>query len=132
MRKEYSVSDDLKILIKKGHILKNDSIKQNLELTQSGKLLYTQLRLNKFIYDEIKDKIAKMYQAITRANEDIEILEIQNNSQVINGLLIQTEIETTAENLFSELSSFIQVISAKTYETVYKILTESFYLLWLP
>lgn len=66
-----------------------------------------------------------MHQAITRANEDIEILEIQNNSQVINSLLIKTEIETTAENLFNELSSFIQVISAKTYETVYKNLTES-------
>lgn len=42
-----------------------------------------------------------MYQSITKANEDIEILDMQNNSQFINSLLIQTEIETIDENLFN-------------------------------
>lgn len=31
LRKKYSISDDLEVLIKKGHILKNNSIKQSLE-----------------------------------------------------------------------------------------------------
>ena len=82
LRKKYSLPDSCEILVKQGHITKENETPQIMNLTQRGKLLQAQFRTYKLIYDEIKDEILKTYSIIDRAKEDVEILEIQNIASV--------------------------------------------------
>ena len=95
-----------------------------MNLTQRGKLLQTQFRTYKLIYDEIKNEILKIYSAIDRANEDVEVLKIQNSSYSMNKNLLEIEIESIAETLTSEVSQSIRKITQKTYDKTYETLTE--------
>lgn len=87
-----------------------------VNLTQRGKLLQAQFRTYKLIYDEIKDEILKTYSIIDRAKEDVEILEIQNNSYSMNKDLLEIEIESIAKSMTDELAKSIRKITQKTYE----------------
>lgn len=87
--------------------------------------MYAQISLHELIYNEIKNDITKVHRAIANANQNIEILEMQNNSNVTNSLLLQSEIETIAEELVKKLSNFIKTISEKAYNKTYKNLTET-------
>lgn len=125
LRRKYKLSDDCEILIKQGYVAKDDLTPQKIKLTQRGKLLETQFRIHKLIYDEIENEISKIYDIIERAKEDIEILEIQNGSYEMSENLLQIEVESAIENIFYDLSRSIHKISKKTYQKVYETLIES-------
>ena len=95
-----------------------------MNLTQRERLLQTQFRIYKLIYDEIKDEILKTYSIIDRAKEDVEILEIQNSSYSMNKELLEIEIESIAETMTGEVSRSIRKITQKTYDKTYEILTQ--------
>ncbi len=124
LRKKYGIPDNLEILVKQGHVSKENETLQMMNLTQRGKLLQAQFRTYKLIYDEIKNEILNTYSAIDRAKEDVEILEIQNNSYSMNKDLLEIEIESIADTLTSELSRSIRKIAQKTYEKTFEALTE--------
>ncbi len=117
LRKKYSLPDNCEILVKQGHITKDNDTPQIMNLTQRGRLLQAQFRTYKLIYDEIKNEILKIYSAIDRANEDVEVLKIQNSPYSMNKNLLEIEIESIAEALTSEVSQSIRKITQKTYET---------------
>lgn len=114
--KKYNLPDSCEILVKQGHIARENETLQIMNLTQRGKLLQAQFRTYKLIYDEIKDEILKTYSVIDRAKEDVEILKIQNNSYSINKDLLEIEIESIAESMVDELAKSIRKITQKTYE----------------
>ena len=114
--KKYNLPDSCEILVKQGHIAKENETLQIMNLTQRGKLLQAQFRTYKLIYDEIKDEILKTYNVIDRAKEDVEILKIQNNSYSINKDVLEIEIESIAESMVNELAKSIRKITQKTYE----------------
>lgn len=114
--KKYNLPDSCEILVKQGHIAKENETLQIMNLTQRGKLLQAQFRTYKLIYDEIKDEILKTYSIIDRAKEDVEILKIQNNSYSINKDVLEIEIESIAESMVNELAKSIRKITQKTYE----------------
>lgn len=116
LSKKYNLSDSCEILVKQGHIAKENETLQIMNLTQRGKLLQAQFRTYKLIYDEIKDEILKTYSIIDRAKEDVEILEIQNSSYSMNKNLLEIEIESIAESMTDELAKSIRKITQKTYE----------------
>mgnify|MGYP004549327153 CR=1 FL=1 len=124
LRKKYSLPDNCEILVKQGHITKENETLQMINLTQRGKLLQAQFRTYKLIYDEIKDEILKTYSIIDRAKEDVEILEIQNNSYSINKNLLEIEIESIAKSMVDELAKSIRKITQKTYETTRETLAK--------
>lgn len=124
LRKKYSLPDSCEILVKQGHITKENETLQIMNLTQRGKLLQAQFRTYKLIYDEIKDEILKTYSIIDRAKEDVEILEIQNNSYSINKNLLEIEIESIAKSITDELAKSIRKITQKTYETTRETLAK--------
>ena len=124
LRKKYGIPDNLEILVKQGHVSKENETLQMMNLTQRGKLLQAQFRTYKLIYDEIKNEILNTYSAIDRAKEDVEILEIQNNSYSMNKDLLEIEIESIADTLTSELSRSIRKIAQKTYEKTFEALTQ--------
>ena len=95
-----------------------------MHLTQRERLLQTQFRIYKLIYDEIKDEILKTYSIIDRAKEDVEILEIQNSSYSMNKELLEIEIESIAKSITDELARSIRKITQKTYDKTYEILTQ--------
>lgn len=95
-----------------------------VNLTQRGKLLQEQFRTYKLIYDEIKDEILKTYSIIDRAKQDVEILEIQNNSYSMDKDLLEIEIESIAKSMTDELAKSIRKITQKTYEKTFEALTE--------
>lgn len=86
--KKYNLPDSCEILVKQGHIARENETLQIMNLTQRGKLLQAQFRTYKLIYDEIKNEILKIYSVIDRAKEDVEILEIQNSSYSMNKNLL--------------------------------------------
>ena len=114
--KKYNLPDNCEILVKQGHIARENETLQIMNLTQRGKLLQAQFRTYKLIYDEIKDEILKTYSVIDRAKEDVEILKIQNNSYSINKDVLEIEIESIAESMVNELAKSIRKITQKTYE----------------
>lgn len=114
--KKYNLPDNCEILVKQGHIARENETLKIMNLTQRGKLLQAQFRTYKLIYDEIKDEILKTYSVIDRAKEDVEILKIQNNSYSINKDLLEIEIESIAESMVNELAKSIRKITQKTYE----------------
>lgn len=114
--KKYNLPDSCEILVKQGHIAKENETLQIMNLTQRGKLLQAQFRTYKLIYDEIKDEILKTYNVIDRAKEDVEILKIQNNSYSINKDVLEIEIESITESMVDELAKSIRKITQKTYE----------------
>lgn len=124
LRKKYSLPDSCEILVKQGRVAKETETLQIMNLTQRGKLLQAQFRTYKLIYDEIKDEILKTYSIIDRAKEDVEILEIQNNSYSINKNLLEIEIESIAESMVDELAKSIRKITQKTYETTRETLAK--------
>lgn len=85
-------------------------------------MLQTQFRIYKLIYDEIKNEILKIYSAIDRANEDLEVLKIQNSSYSMNKDLL--EIESIAETMTGEVSRSVRKITQKTYDKTYETLTQ--------
>ena len=122
--KKYNLPDSCEILVKQGHIAKENETLQIMNLTQRGKLLQAQFRTYKLIYDEIKDEILKTYSIIDRAKEDVEILKIQNNSYSINKDLLEIEIESIAESMVNELAKSIRKIAQKTYEKTRETLSK--------
>ena len=60
LRKKYSLPDNCEILVKQGHITKENETPQIMNLTQREKLLEAQFRTYRLIYDEIKNEILKM------------------------------------------------------------------------
>ena len=116
LSKKYNLPDNCEILVKQGHIARENETLQIMNLTQRGKLLQAQFRTYKLIYDEIKDEILKTYSVIDRAKEDVEILKIQNNSYSINKDVLEIEIESIAESMVDELAKSIRKITQKTYE----------------
>lgn len=104
--------------------MKENEIPQMVNLTQRGKLLQEQFRTYKLIYDEIKDEILKTYSIIDRAKQDVEILEIQNNSYSMDKDLLEIEIESIAKSMTDELAKSIRKITQKTYEKTFEALTE--------
>ena len=122
--KKYNLPDSREILVKQGHIAKENETLQIMNLTQRGKLLQAQFRTYKLIYDEIKDEILKTYSIIDRAKEDVEILKIQNNSYSINKDLLEIEIESIAESMVNELAKSIRKIAQKTYEKTRETLSK--------
>lgn len=124
LRKKYKLPDEYKILIKQGYVLKDRPNIETSKLSQRGKWLDAQFRLNKIIYDEIENEILKIYGIIDNASEEIEILEIQNSSYEMNGLFLQTEVESVAEKMFNELSNFVHKITQKSYKKVYENLIQ--------
>lgn len=124
LKKKYNLPINCEILVKQGHIAKENETLQMTNLTQRGKLLQAQFRTYKLIYDEIKNEILKIYSAIDRANEDVEVLKIQNSSYSMNKNLLEIEIESIAETLISEVSQSIRKITQKTYDKTYETLTQ--------
>ena len=108
LRKKYILPINCEILVKQGHIIKENKTLQMMNLTQRGKLLQAQFRTYKLIYDEIKDEILKTYSVIDRAKEDVEVLKIQNNSYSINKNLLEIEIESIAKSMTDELAKSIR------------------------
>lgn len=103
LRKRYILPTNCKIFVKQGYITKENDIPQMINLTQREKLLQTQFLIYKLIYDETKNEILKIYSAIDRAKEDVEVLKIQNSSYSMNKDLLEIEIESIAETLISEV-----------------------------
>ena len=97
LRKKHNIPDGCNILIKQGYITKENNIPHSEDLTRRSKLLQTQFRIYKLIYDETKNEILKTYSIIDRAKEDLEILKIQNTSYAMNQDLLEIEIESTVE-----------------------------------
>ncbi len=95
-----------------------------MHLTQRERLLQTQFRIYKLIYDETKNEILKIYSAIDRAKEDVEVLKIQNSSYSMNKDLLEIEIESIAETMTGEVSRSIHKITQKTYDKTYETLTQ--------
>lgn len=124
LRKRYILPTNCKIFVKQGYITKDNETPQMMHLTQRERLLQTQFRIYKLIYDEIKDEILKTYSIIDRAKEDVEILEIQNSSYSMNKELLEIEIESIAETMTGEVSRSIRKITQKTYDKTYEILTQ--------
>lgn len=122
--KKYNLPDSCEILVKQGHIARENETLQIMNLTQRGKLLQAQFRTYKLIYDEIKDEILKTYSVIDRAKEDVEILKIQNNSYSINKDVLEIEIESIAESMVNELAKSIRKITQKTYEKTRETLSK--------
>lgn len=122
--KKYNLPDNCEILVKQGHIARENETLQIMNLTQRGKLLQAQFRTYKLIYDEIKDEILKTYSVIDRAKEDVEILKIQNNSYSINKDVLEIEIESIAESMVDELDKSIRKITQKTYEKTRETLSK--------
>ena len=124
LRKRYILPTNCKIFVKQGYITKDNETPQMMHLTQRERLLQTQFRIYKLIYDEIKDEILKTYSIIDRAKEDVEILEIQNSSYSMNKELLEIEIESIAKSIIDELARSIRKITQKTYDKTYEILTQ--------
>ena len=124
LRKRYTLPINREILVKKGHIIKENETPQIMNLTQREKLLQTQFRIYKLIYDETKNEILKIYSAIDRANEDIEALKIQNSYYSMNKDLLEIEIESIAKTMTDEVSQSIRKITQKTYDKTYETLTK--------
>ena len=84
LREKHNIPDGCELLIKQRYITKENELPNIIDLTQRGKLLQTQFKIYKLIYDEVKDEVLKIYSIIDRAKENIEVLKIQNNSYAIN------------------------------------------------
>ena len=124
LREKHKIPDECEVFVRQGYITKESNIPHSEDLTQRGKLLQTQFRIYKLIYDEVKDEILKIYSIIDQAKEDLEILKIQNSSYSVDKDLLEIEIESTAETMIDELSRSIRKLTQKTYEKTYKTLIE--------
>lgn len=125
LRKSYVGSSNSYIVVKQGSVIKENLTFKDSNKTRRQRLLESQFKMNQVIYNEIKNSILKIYDVIKNANEEIEILEIQNGSQEIASVLLQTEIESTAEKMFDELSRSMRKLAEKAYKKVYSNLIET-------
>lgn len=118
----YPVNKKGTIVIKQGYILKEASMPKvkNQNLTHRGYLIRSILGIYKPLYDVVKSDVAKVYNIINKAQEDIEFLEIQDKYNNLETSVLRYKIKAIAEDMCLDLSHLIVRISQSTYEKVYE------------
>ncbi len=118
----YPVNKKGTIVIKQGYILKEASMPKvkNQNLTHRGYLIRSILGIYKPLYDVVKSDVAKVYNIINKAQEDIEFLEIQDKCNNLETSVLRYKIKAIAEDMCLDLSHLIVRISQSTYEKVYE------------
>ena len=113
-----------KKVTKARNIINENFTHKNVKSNNRKKLLEMQFKMYKLLYDEVKNEIKKIYKIADESNEEIELLEIQNNSYEISTLLLQTEVEAIAEKMFEALSKTTRKLAGMTYKKVYETLIQ--------